>query len=88
MPRSLRSQKVSEETEEANAENLVSETSVTGGGEIQENLQKTKETELFGKILEMMEEERKNKGEILNRLEVLNERFNEKLEIGKLQRMC
>ena len=77
---------MSEETEEANAEKLVSEISVTGGGEIQESLQKTKETELFGKILEMIEEEKKNKGEILNRLEVLNERFNEKLELEKLQR--
>ena len=80
---------MSEETEEGNAEKLVSEISVTGGGEIQENLQKTKETELFGKILEMIEE-KKNKGEILNRLEVLNERFNEKLKLKNFrdQRMC
>jgi hypothetical protein len=36
---------------------------------------------LFGKILERMEEERKNKREILKRLDVLNERFDEKLEL-------
>ena len=83
-------QKVSEEMEEANAEKLVSEISVMGGGEIQESLQKTKETKLFGKILEMIGKEKKNKGEILNRLEVLNERFNEKLKLKNFrdQRMC
>jgi archaellum component FlaC len=86
MSRSLRSQKVYEDTEEADADIVVSEISVTGGGEKQETLQQAKETDLFGKILEMMEEEKKSKGEILNRLEVLNERFDEKLELEKLQR--
>jgi hypothetical protein len=86
MSRSLRSQQVFEETEEVDAVIVVSENSVTGGGEKQETLQQTKETELFGKILEMMDEEKKSKGEVLNRLEVLNERFNEKLELEKLQR--
>jgi hypothetical protein len=35
----------------------------------------------------MIEEEKKNKGKILNRLEVLNKRFNEKLKLEKLQRL-
>jgi hypothetical protein len=37
----------------------MSEISVTGGGEKQETLQQIKETDLFGKFLEIMEEENK-----------------------------
>jgi hypothetical protein len=59
---------------------------MTGGGEKQENLQQAKESDLFEKISEMMEEEKKNKRKILNRLDVLNEMFSEKLDIEKLQR--
>jgi hypothetical protein len=84
--RSLRSQKVSEETEEVAAAIVVSEIQRRVGGENQESLQQTNETDLFEKILEMMEEEKKNKGEILKRLDVLNERFNENIELEKLQR--
>jgi hypothetical protein len=72
--------------EEVAADIVVSEISMMGGGEKQETLQRGKETDLFEKISEMMEEENKNKREILNRLDVLNERFNEKLELEKLQR--
>jgi hypothetical protein len=45
------SQKASAETEEAAAATVVSEISVTGGGEKQESLQQIKETDLFGKVL-------------------------------------
>jgi hypothetical protein len=49
-------------------------------------LQQAKETDLLEIVLEMIKEEKESKGEILNRLEVLNERFDEKLELEKLQR--
>jgi hypothetical protein len=48
--RSLRSQKVSEETEEVAAAIVVNEISMGVGGEKQESLQQTKETDLFGKF--------------------------------------
>jgi hypothetical protein len=38
----------------------VSEISIMGGGEKQETLQQAKETDLFEKISEMMEEKNKN----------------------------
>jgi hypothetical protein len=84
--RLLRSQKVFKETEEVAADTVVSEISMMGGGEKQETLQQAKETDLFEKMSEMMEEGKKNKTEILNSLDVLNERFSEKLEREKLQR--
>jgi hypothetical protein len=60
--------------------------SSVGGGEQQEILGQNQETDLFSRILEMMEEERKNKKEILDRLDILNEKFNEKLELETIQR--
>jgi hypothetical protein len=33
--------------------------------------------DLFSRILEVLEEERKNKKEIIDRLDILNEKFNE-----------
>ena len=40
---------------------------------------------LFSRILEVMKEERKNKKEILDGLDILNEKFNEKLGLETIK---